>query len=67
MMPHGEQIDKETGLPREYVSCPSCGFMYGYQNRMACVACNECSKCCRCCPPVFISGHEMKLRAAEEA
>lgn len=63
-------IDQETGMPKEYVSCPGCGKVYGYQNRKACKKCEECAKCHRsevCPEPEWISGHDMKLNAAENS
>jgi len=40
-------VDK-FGLPKEMVSCPSCGKVYGAHNRKVCINCEECSKCCQC-------------------
>lgn len=39
---------KFPGLPREEVSCPACGKIYGYSETSVCKGCEECSKCCRC-------------------
>lgn len=39
------------GLPREYVTCPSCNQLYGHHRTKVCVECQECSKCCKCKTP----------------
>lgn len=44
-------IVKKYGLPRDHVSCPGCGNIYGAYNREVCKACQECSKCCYCDTP----------------
>ena len=46
-------VDK-YGLPREEISCPACGNIYGRYNRKVCVNCQECSKCCSCKKPKMI-------------
>lgn len=50
----GEVIDEEYGIPRSYISCPSCGKTYK-QQRIVCTNCEECKKCCRCDKPEFLS------------
>jgi hypothetical protein len=57
----GYEIHEGSGLPREYVSCPHCGFVYGYQRRKVCPECQECSKCCPCPEPkpARVTGKEM--------
>jgi hypothetical protein len=69
-------IDQDTGIPDEYVSCPGCGHKYGYRGRRACTNCDECEPCHKrreqqqanpCTAPNYISGAEMKERAAEQA
>jgi hypothetical protein len=49
-MNNKEQYDivEKYGLPRDIVSCPSCGDIYGTKNRKVCTSCEECSKCCEC-------------------
>lgn len=45
-----EQYDiiKKYGLPRELISYPSCGKLYGHHRTKVCKFCGECSKCCIC-------------------
>lgn len=43
-------IDEDTGLPVEDVSCAGCGMRYGAYRRKVCVSCHECSACCMCQP-----------------
>lgn len=38
------------GLPREHVSCPGCGLVYGSRNGTVCGHCEECNECCSCAP-----------------
>jgi hypothetical protein len=49
-MVNSDDIVEKWGLPRDHVSCPSCGELYGTKNRKACKTCEECSKCCTCPP-----------------
>jgi hypothetical protein len=48
-------IIDQYGLPRDEVSCPSCGHLYGTHNRLVCSTCEECSKCCHCPKPNHIN------------
>ena len=48
-------IIKKYGLPREHVSCPSCGQLFGHHNTKVCLNCEECSKCCSCAKKDFVS------------
>lgn len=41
-------IEDRYGLPKEYLTCPSCGFLYGHNNSKVCLNCEECSFCCNC-------------------
>ena len=58
---NGSRIHEPSGLPVENVSCPGCGFVYGYRKRTVCPECQECSECCRCPEPrpARISGKKM--------
>jgi hypothetical protein len=49
-MPHPSDIVERFGLPRELVTCPDCGELYGRCNRKVCKTCECCSKCCKCPP-----------------
>jgi hypothetical protein len=40
-------IVEKWGLPKEEVSCPSCGRIYGYRRTKVCVECEECEPCCK--------------------
>lgn len=44
---------------RGYISCPGCGYMYGYQKRKVCTNCEECNVCHEqnnCDIPAFVNG-----------
>ena len=51
-------IVEKWGLPRDMVSCPSCGYIYGAYNRKVCTNCEECSKCCNCDHSGFVSAEQ---------
>jgi hypothetical protein len=36
------------GVPKDHISCPGCGQVYGRWKRKVCSNCQECSSCCRC-------------------
>lgn len=52
-------IYEKYGLPRDYVSCPSCGKIYGHHNTKSCSVCSECSKCCDCRNPEMVKAEEL--------
>ena len=55
-----EQYDlsDKYGVPKKFVSCPSCGDTYGTAGRMVCTKCEECTKCCQCKKPKPIDAEE---------
>ncbi len=38
------------GLPKDEVSCPSCGKIYGHHRTKVCSQCEECEPCCKARP-----------------
>lgn len=43
----GYNIDKTYGVPKEDISCPSCGQRYGHHNTLVDANSQECSKCAK--------------------
>ena len=41
-----ENVSKRYGIPKEEISCPDCGRVYGHHNTFVCHECERCSKCC---------------------
>jgi len=64
---NGSRIHEPSGLPVEHVSCPGCGYVYGYRARKVCPECQECSECCPCADPkpARITGKEMIAQILE--
>ena len=43
---HEELVEFDgTSIPKDYVSCPRCGRLYGHHNTKVCKKCEECSFC----------------------
>lgn len=40
-----DEVDKVYGVPKEEISCPSCGFKYGHHRTKVDKNSEECSKC----------------------
>ncbi len=40
-----ENINKKYGIPKEEISCPSCGLVYGHHNTKVNKITEECSSC----------------------
>lgn len=47
-------IHPTWGVPKEDVSCPGCGHVYGHHRTTVCSECEECSSCCQCEAPNHI-------------
>ena len=42
-----DTIIEKWGLPRDIVSCPACGQLYGHHKTKVCKMCEECGPCCK--------------------
>jgi len=51
-------IIEKYGMPREHVSCPGCGQVYGHHNTKVCKNCEECSLCCMCKTPNLVKAEQ---------
>lgn len=49
-----DNIDKYYGIPKEEISCPSCGLKYGHHKTKVCKKCELCTSCVKDSSPCDI-------------